>query len=71
MDLAQYGIVYVDEIDKIAGAQGGTGRDVSGRGVQTALLKLMEETEVPVRSQSDMKPFSHGHHTWPVLDGRR
>ncbi|MDP2989844.1 MAG: AAA family ATPase, partial [Kiritimatiellota bacterium] len=33
VDLAQYGIIYVDEIDKIAGAPTSYGRDVSGRGV--------------------------------------
>src|ERR1700720_2173438 len=50
---AQFGIIYIDEIDKIASAGSMIGRDVSGRGVQTTLLKLMEETRVPLRSGMD------------------
>ena len=52
--LAQYGIIYLDEIDKIATPSNIMGRDVSGRGVQMGLLKLMEETEVPLRSPLDI-----------------
>ena len=54
VERAQYGIIYIDEIDKIATSGSMPGRDVSGRGVQTNLLKLMEETEVPVRSPQDI-----------------
>lgn len=52
-ELAQYGIIYVDEIDKIA-VQSTVGKDVSGRGVQINLLKLMEETDVSLFSQTDL-----------------
>ncbi len=55
VELAQYGIVYIAEIDKIAAAQNlVAGRDVSGRGVQINLLKLMEETDVSLHSQTDL-----------------
>jgi endopeptidase Clp ATP-binding regulatory subunit ClpX len=55
VSLAQFGIIYIDEVDKIASAGNMIGRDVSGRGVQTTLLKLMEDTEVPVRSMNDLQ----------------
>jgi len=52
---AAQGIVYLDEIDKIAARDAG-GRDVSGRGVQTNLLKLMEDADVPVISPNETPP---------------
>ena len=55
--LAQYGIVYLDEADKLAAATGMQrgGKDISGRGVQTSLLKLMEETEIDLTAGNDMR----------------
>ena len=55
VELAEYGIIYIDEVDKIATQGSMIGRDVSGRGVQTTLLKLMEETEVSLRNPNDMQ----------------
>ena len=50
---AQYGIVYIDEIDKIASSNNLIGADVSRTGVQRALLKPMEETEVDLKVPHD------------------
>lgn len=52
--LAAHGMIFLDEIDKIASAPSATGRDPSGRGVQVALLKLMEDTEVNLRNPMDL-----------------
>ena len=51
---AGHGIIYLDEVDKLAGRSEGGGRDVSGRGVQTNLLKLMEDGDVPLVSPNDV-----------------
>lgn len=54
IQLAEYGIVYLDEIDKIASSGGAHGPDVSRTGVQRNLLKLMEESEVELRPPHDL-----------------
>ena len=54
IERAQYGIIYIDEIDKIASAQGVHGPDVSRSGVQRNLLKLMEETDVDLKAPHDI-----------------
>lgn len=51
--LAENGIIYIDEIDKIASSKNIIGHDVSRTGVQRALLKPMEETEVDLRVPHD------------------
>ena len=51
--LAQNGIIYIDEIDKIASSNNLIGPDVSRTGVQRALLKPLEETEVDLKVPHD------------------
>ncbi len=50
---AECGIIYIDEIDKIAATRGLRGPDVSRAGVQRALLKPLEETEVELKTPHD------------------
>ncbi len=54
IEKAQYGIIYIDEIDKIASSRDTVGPDVSHTGVQRNLLKMMEETEVDLKSPNDL-----------------
>jgi endopeptidase Clp ATP-binding regulatory subunit ClpX len=53
IELAENGIIYIDEIDKIASSSNLIGHDVSRTGVQRALLKPMEETEVDLKVAHD------------------
>jgi ATP-dependent Clp protease ATP-binding subunit ClpX len=62
---AERGIICLDEIDKIATAKVAHGKDVSGEGVQQALLKIIEGTTLQIQAKQERGGGGRSHGTIP------
>ena len=66
VEKAEQGIIYVDEIDKIGRTTSNVSitRDVSGEGVQQALLKILEGTRIIIHRKNMYRSVRHCIHIW-------
>ncbi|CAI6329588.1 unnamed protein product [Periconia digitata] len=53
VDAAEWGIIVLDEIDKIAGVKVAHGKDIGGEGVQQSLLKIIEGTTLQIQAKPE------------------
>jgi ATP-dependent Clp protease ATP-binding subunit ClpX len=63
---AERGIICLDEIDKIATAKVSQGKDVSGEGVQQALLKIIEGTTLQIQAKQERNPSNDRTRGYPT-----
>ncbi|EER40455.1 ATP-dependent Clp protease ATP-binding subunit [Histoplasma capsulatum H143] len=68
---AEWGIICLDEVDKLAAAKVSHGKDVSGEGVQQALLKIIEGTTVQIQAKPERNASRSGgsHNSSPSTTG--
>ncbi|KAF2710880.1 P-loop containing nucleoside triphosphate hydrolase protein [Pleomassaria siparia CBS 279.74] len=69
VEAAERGIICLDEIDKIAFAKVAHGKDVSGEGVQQALLKIIEGTTLQIQAKAEKGASGRSPSSFPGSAG--